>query len=53
MAVPASFIAVTAVSMMSAFNPMNTAANPTKECSAATSCGISVICTLPAIYWPA
>ncbi len=35
-------------SIISAFSPMNTAARPTKECNAATSCGISVIWTLPA-----
>ena len=27
------------------FNPIKTAAKPTKECNAATNCGISVICT--------
>ena len=31
---------------------MKTAARPTKECSAATSCGISVICTFIATCQP-
>ena len=40
-------------SMMSALSPMTTAARPPKLCSAATSCGISVICTRPATIQPA
>ena len=32
---------------------MNTAARPTNECNAATSCGISVICTRMATIQPA
>ena len=40
----ASSRASTRASSRSALKPMNTAARPTKECSAATSCGISVIC---------
>ena len=48
----ASSRASTRVSSRSALKPMNTAARPTKECSAATSCGISVIATFLATYQP-
>lgn len=37
--------ASTSASAISALMPMKTAARPTKECSAATNFGISVICT--------
>jgi hypothetical protein len=52
--IPASrSIPATRVISISALNPMKTAARPTSECIAATSCGISVICTRCATFQPA
>src|SRR3954471_11809868 len=48
----ASSIATTRPSSRSALKPMKTAARPTKECRAATSCGIWVISTLFATDQP-
>ena len=44
-ALAASSMARTRAASMSALKPMKTAARPTSECMAATSCGISVIWT--------